>query len=168
MGRKCCVDFLHTIVYNWIQGGSHMKTLGTVILEYRLINKLSQRDFATLCDISHSYINKLEKGVDPRSGKSVEPTLFIIEKIARAMKKSKNELLEEIGYLNNPSNDTKKISNSETDIGNDLEKALNDPKLGLWFKDIQDASPEKQEELKLFWEFIKEKEKDRKPGEKQK
>lgn len=41
----------------------------------------------------------------------------------------------------------------------DTEDPLSDPKLGIWFKDIKDASPEKQEELKLFWEFIKEKEK---------
>ena len=41
----------------------------------------------------------------------------------------------------------------------DTEDPLSDPKLGIWFKDIKDASPEKQEELKLFWEFIKEKRK---------
>ncbi|HCX50715.1 XRE family transcriptional regulator [Bacillus cereus] len=44
---------------------------------------------------------------------------------------------------------------------------LFDPDLGLWFKDIKDASPETQEELKQFWEFIKTKEKNRKPGDKQ-
>ncbi|AXO94459.1 helix-turn-helix transcriptional regulator [Bacillus anthracis] len=102
-----------------------MNNLGKVILDYRLKNKLSQRDFATLCDVSHSYINKLEKGVDPRSGKSVEPTLLMIEKIAKAMKKSKNELLEEIGYLNKASQ--KPLSSKEErDIARDLEKTLED------------------------------------------
>ncbi|QWG55858.1 XRE family transcriptional regulator [Bacillus mycoides] len=43
----------------------------------------------------------------------------------------------------------------------EVDKALNDPELGLWFKDIKSASPEKQEELKQFWEFIKLKEKKR-------
>ncbi|PER23525.1 helix-turn-helix domain-containing protein [Bacillus cereus] len=139
-----------------------MNKLGTVISEYRLKNKLSQRDFALLCDVSHSYINKLEKGIDPRSGKPVEPTLFMVEKIAKAMKKSKSELLEEIGYLNNHGQ-SKKVEV----IDHDFEKTLNDPELGLWFKDIQDASPDKQEELRQFWEFINNKEKDRKIGDKQ-
>ncbi|MFJ8529669.1 helix-turn-helix domain-containing protein [Bacillus sp. NPDC094106] len=102
-----------------------MNTLGKVISDYRLKNKLSQRDFATLCDVSHSYINKLEKGVDPRSGKPVEPTLLMIEKIAKAMKKSKNELLEEIGYLNKPGQ-ISLSSKEERDIARDLEKTLQD------------------------------------------
>ncbi|MED2837524.1 transcriptional regulator [Bacillus wiedmannii] len=102
-----------------------MNTLGKAISDYRLKNKLSQRDFATLCDVSHSYINKLEKGVDPRSGKPVEPTLLMIEKIAKAMKKSKNELLEEIGYLNKTSQ-ISLSSKDERDIARDLEKTLED------------------------------------------
>lgn len=40
------------------------------------------------------------------------------------------------------------------DIGN----MINDPELGLWFKDIKEASPEKREELQRFWEFIMQKE----------
>jgi transcriptional regulator with XRE-family HTH domain len=50
----------------------------------------------------------------------------------------------------------------------DIDKTLNDPELGLWFKDIKDSTPERQEELRQFWEFIKMKEKDRKPGDIQK
>ncbi|PFY08596.1 helix-turn-helix domain-containing protein [Bacillus toyonensis] len=49
----------------------------------------------------------------------------------------------------------------------DTNNPLSDPELGLWFKDIKDASPETQEELKQFWEFIKDKEKKRRPGDKQ-
>ena len=50
----------------------------------------------------------------------------------------------------------------------EIDKVLNDPELGLWFKDIKDSAPERQEELKQFWEFIKMKEKNRKPEDKQK
>ena len=50
----------------------------------------------------------------------------------------------------------------------DTYNPLLDPELGIWFKDIKDASPEKQEELKLFWDFIKDKEKNRKSGDHQK
>ncbi|WP_242272370.1 helix-turn-helix transcriptional regulator [Bacillus cereus group sp. BfR-BA-01538] len=49
----------------------------------------------------------------------------------------------------------------------DTYNPLMDPDLGIWFKDIKDASPDKQEELRQFWEFIKDKEKNRKPGDKQ-
>ncbi len=45
----------------------------------------------------------------------------------------------------------------------DIDAIINDPELGLWFKDIKDASSEKRAELKKFWEFIKLKEEDRNP-----
>lgn len=57
---------------------------------------------------------------------------------------------------------TKNMSKDE-----DIYNPLIDPDLGLWFKDIKDASPDKQEELKQFWEFIKAKEKNRKFGDTQ-
>ncbi|HDR7977109.1 TPA: helix-turn-helix transcriptional regulator [Bacillus cereus] len=103
-----------------------MKTLGMIIREYRQEHNLSLRDFATRCQLSHSYIDKLEKGIDPRNGKPVEPTLTVIEQIAHAIHKDKTDLLEEIGYLNKQGNIklsslTKK---EERDIAKDLEKTL--------------------------------------------
>lgn len=111
-------------------------TLGEVIKNYRSTNKLSLRDFAQKCDVSHTYIDKLEKGVDSRSGKPVEPTLLIIEKISNAMGKSTKSLLEEIGFI-------VKDNTAVTDTA--LEK---------WFNAIKDAPPQKREELKRFWDFI--------------
>lgn len=122
------------------------RTLGEIIKDYRFKNKLSLRDFAQKCDVSHTYIDKLEKGFDSRTGKPVEPTLLVIEKISKAMCKRTETLLEEIGVI--------KGECGETDI-------INDPELNLWFKDIKNASPEKREELKRFWEFIKLNEKNR-------
>ncbi|QDZ73458.1 helix-turn-helix domain-containing protein [Bacillus cereus] len=117
------------------------RTLGEIIKDYRLKNKLSLRDFAQKCDVSHTYIDKLEKGIDSRTGKPVEPTLLVIEKISKAMNKRTETLLEEIGFIKGESVE------AETDV-------INDSTLGLWFKDIKDASPEKREELKRFWDFI--------------
>ncbi|HDR7389419.1 transcriptional regulator [Bacillus thuringiensis] len=117
------------------------KTLGEIIKNYRLTNKLSLRDFAQKCDVSHTYIDKLEKGIDPRNGKPVEPTLLVVEKISKAMNKKTENLLEEIGFIEGEG------SEANTDI-------INDSELGLWFKDIKEASPEQREELKRFWEFI--------------
>lgn len=76
-----------------------MNTLGNLIKEYRNENNLSLRDFAKMCDVSHSYIDKLEKGIDPRNGKTVEPTLDVIEKVASAMNISLEELLLKIGKI---------------------------------------------------------------------
>ncbi|HDR7378770.1 TPA: helix-turn-helix transcriptional regulator [Bacillus toyonensis] len=121
------------------------KTLGEIIKDYRLKNKLSLRDFAQKCDVSHAYIDKLEKGIDPRNGKPIEPTLLVVEKISKAMNKSTEILLEEIGFIKG------------TKI-NDESTLINDPELSLWFKDIKSASPEKQEELKRFWQFMMQKE----------
>ncbi|PEB17098.1 transcriptional regulator [Bacillus toyonensis] len=117
------------------------RTLGEIIKDYRLKNKLSLREFAQKCDVSHTYIDKLEKGIDSRNGKPVEPTLLIIEKISKALNKKTETLLEEIGFIKGEDPET------ERDM-------INDPELGLWFKDIKDASPEKRKELRRFWEFI--------------
>ncbi|MED1536184.1 helix-turn-helix domain-containing protein [Bacillus pseudomycoides] len=100
-----------------------MKTLGIMIREYRQEHNLSLREFATRCQLSHSYIDKLEKGVDPRNGKSVEPTLAVVEQIAKAINKDKSDLLEEIGYLSKPTN-IKLSSKEKRDIARDLEKTL--------------------------------------------
>ncbi|ALL23618.1 helix-turn-helix transcriptional regulator [Bacillus tropicus] len=129
------------------------KTLGEIIKGYRFKNKLSLRDFAQKCDVSHTYIDKLEKGIDSRTGKPVEPTLLVIEKISKAMNKKTETLLEEIGFI--------KVENVEAETN-----IINDSELGLWFKDIKDASPEKREELKRFWEFILYNEKNRKSEDK--
>ena len=112
------------------------KTLGKIIKDYRLTNKLSLRDFAQKCDVSHTYIDKLEKGVDSRTGKPVEPTLLVIEKISKAMNISTKSLLEEIGFI---AKDYREVTDTELEI---------------WFNAIKNATPQKREELKKFWEFI--------------
>lgn len=46
---------------------------------------LSLRKFSKKCGLSHTYIDKLEKGVDLRSQKLVEPTLNALEKISKSI-----------------------------------------------------------------------------------
>ncbi|HDX9707811.1 TPA: helix-turn-helix domain-containing protein [Bacillus thuringiensis] len=115
------------------------RTLGTIIKNYRLTNKLSLREFARKCDVSHTYIDKLEKGFDPRSGKPIEPTLLVIEKISSAMNKSNKTLLEELDFIEK--------ENPE----------MNNQELDPWLEDIKNTTPQKREELKRFWEFIAQK-----------
>lgn len=76
--------------------------LGKIIRTYRTDHDLSLREFADRCDLSHTYIDKLEKGVDPRSKKSVEPTVETVSKIASAMGMSLDELLQRSGYTDSP------------------------------------------------------------------
>ncbi|PHC51561.1 helix-turn-helix domain-containing protein [Bacillus toyonensis] len=47
-----------------------------------------------------------------------------------------------------------RVSDCTQNKSSDVNTIMDDPELGLWFKDIKEASPEKQEELKRFWKFI--------------
>ena len=76
-----------------------MKTLGSIIKQYRTTHHLSLREFSNKCGISHTYINKLEKGADPRTGKPIEPTLDTVIKIAKALGKTTADLLTELGHI---------------------------------------------------------------------
>ncbi len=68
--------------------------LGDLIKEYRSINKLSLRDFAKQCGLSHTYISALEKNIDPRTGKPIAPTLDTVKYVSRGMNKSIEEILK--------------------------------------------------------------------------
>ncbi len=63
-------------------------TLGDYIKQYRLQNNYSLRQFGDICDISHTHIDSIERGTDPRTGKPVKVTNDTIEKLARATKTS--------------------------------------------------------------------------------
>jgi len=59
-----------------------MNPLGDFIKKNREDKGLSLREFAKRCDLSHSYIDSLEKGYDGKTKKPVSPTLETIEKLA--------------------------------------------------------------------------------------
>mgnify|MGYP000880472419 CR=1 FL=1 len=65
--------------------------LGNYIKEYRGTQSL--REFAKKCDISHTHLDSIEKGIDPRTGKKVHVTVDTLKKIAKAMNITVNELL---------------------------------------------------------------------------
>ncbi|PGU99389.1 MULTISPECIES: helix-turn-helix domain-containing protein [Bacillus cereus group] len=118
--------------------------------ELRESKGLSQEELAVKLNIPRSSITHYENSDDrlPRKSRLLE--------IANFFDVSIDFLLNEEAPLIKREN-----------IDSNLEQTLNDPELGLWFKDIKEASPEKQEELRQFWEFIKNKEKNRKLGDKQ-
>lgn len=57
--------------------------LGNYIRERR--GDRSLREFAVLCDISHTHLDSIEKGYDPRTGKKVSVTVEVLNKIAAAL-----------------------------------------------------------------------------------
>ena len=68
--------------------------LGDLIKQYRTINKLSLRDFASRCGLSHTYISALEKNIDPRTGKPIAPTLDTVKYVAKGMNTSIEKILK--------------------------------------------------------------------------
>ena len=66
--------------------------LGEYIRRKRKAAKLSLRDFGVLCDLSHSYIDNIEKGIDFRTGKKICLTNDTLLKIAKALNVNENIL----------------------------------------------------------------------------
>lgn len=94
--------------------------LGNFIHEYR--GKQSLREFAAKCGISHTHLDSIEKGTDYRSGKPVRVTVDTLEKIAKAMNMSVNELLIESGEVEESSiNKVKKKNDDVKAIDFDLD-----------------------------------------------
>lgn len=69
-------------------------TLGDLIKEYRIANKLSLRDFAQRCRLSHSYISALEKNIDPRTKKPIAPTLDTVKYVSQGINLPIEEILK--------------------------------------------------------------------------
>ena len=68
--------------------------IGEWLKSYRIQHKLTMQDMANLCGFSKSYVNMLEKGINPTTNKPVSPTMQIFEKIARATGQDIDSLLK--------------------------------------------------------------------------
>ena len=71
-------------------------TLVELIQEYRAEHGLSQRQFATECDLSNGYISMLERGKNPKTGQPITPTLVALQKLATGMNMTLNEMLTKV------------------------------------------------------------------------
>ena len=60
--------------------------LGDVVRKYRQENHLSLRAFGEMCGISHTTIDCIEKGYDPRTGKRVNITNMTFSKLSDVLK----------------------------------------------------------------------------------
>ena len=68
--------------------------VGEWLKSYREQHNLSMQALADLCGFSKAYINVLEKGVNPKTGKPISPTMQTFEKIARGTKTDVDTLLK--------------------------------------------------------------------------
>jgi len=68
--------------------------IGEWLKLYREQHNLSMQALADLCGFSKAYINVLEKGINPKTGKPISPTMQTFEKIARGTKTDVDTLLK--------------------------------------------------------------------------
>lgn len=67
--------------------------LGQIIRDYRKKNELSMGDFAKLSGISKPYVSMLEANKNSSNGKPIVPSVGTLQKVARAIHISLNDLL---------------------------------------------------------------------------
>lgn len=93
--------------------------LGEYLRKERKANNMSLREFSEYLGISHTYLSKLENGVDPRTGKAVSPTIETLKQISKAMNISLEKLLSISGYINTKYDDINQYTEKDdekTDI----------------------------------------------------
>lgn len=73
------------------------KDIGDIIHEYRFMNDVTMQEFAARCGLTKGYISQLENKRNPSTGKPPVPTLDAINAIARAMHRSLDDVLNEMG-----------------------------------------------------------------------
>lgn len=78
-----------------------VNNLGQYLQSERNKRNMSLREFSKYLGISHSYLNKLENGVDSRTGKPVSPTIEMLNDISKSLHVSLEYLLEMAGYVKN-------------------------------------------------------------------
>lgn len=69
-----------------------MSTIGDNLKRIRTDKQLSTRKLAELSGISNGYISQLEKGIDTRTQKPINPTFDVLQKLASGLKVEVHEL----------------------------------------------------------------------------
>ena len=72
-------------------------TLGAIIKKYREEQGMSQRKFAELSGMSHSYLSQLESNVNTKNGQPIKPSLETIRSAAAVMGSTLDDLMREMG-----------------------------------------------------------------------
>ena len=59
--------------------------LSELIIEYRREHGIPQRQMASQCSLSTGYISLIEKEINPQTGKPMVPSLAVLNKLAKGM-----------------------------------------------------------------------------------
>ncbi|MBU5673195.1 helix-turn-helix domain-containing protein [Paenibacillus brevis] len=132
--------------------------LGKKIRELRLKNDLSLRGLEEKSGVSYSFISSIEND-------RYQASRDKIIALANALVGSDiNELLLLAGFApeDNSSND-RNLSDEEVAF----QAFINNPEHGIFFKDYLSAPEERREEMRIIFKALMEKEKGRKPGQRQ-
>lgn len=126
-----------------------MKTFGERLRVLRNSTGKSQKEFGKIFNLSESTIGMYERN-------ERKPDYGTLEKLANHFSKTTDYLLY--------GKDKAGIDSDEKGF----QEFLNDPNLGLWFKELKDSPEEQVDELRKIWEIIKSRETGRMPGDRQK
>ena len=91
-------------------------TLREYIVKYREDHRLTQRQFAAICDLSNTYLKVIEDNFNPKTGKPPVPSLTTIRKIAGGMGMTLQSLIETIDDEMVSSVDEAVLSEDERDL----------------------------------------------------
>lgn len=114
------------------------KGLGEVLKEIRLRKGVSLRELSENIGISHAYVNKLEKGINPLTGKKVTPTMDTIVKIANGLCIPVKDLLAQCGYFD---------ADEATDIDEYINRMISDLHIGEYTHNGETVSKQQLESL---------------------
>ena len=122
--------------------------LNELIKIYRETHHYTMQEFADRCGLSKGYISMLEKGVQPRSGNKITPSIETIVKIAKAMGMTADELVMQL-------NDDQEISLVPIpDAKTALLQEIYD-KHRILFDAADDATPEQIQQAAQYLEWLK-------------
>ena len=68
--------------------------LGEIVKKYRLEHKISMDEFARLSGLSKGYISMLEKNENPRTKKTISPSIDTIKQVSEVKGIDFNEIIE--------------------------------------------------------------------------
>ncbi|WP_136604623.1 helix-turn-helix domain-containing protein [Paenibacillus dokdonensis] len=130
-----------------------MQSLGERIKHLREKRNITQKDLAVKTGLTVVQLSRYEtndRKPDPDSLKMLA------------------DVLETTGdYLLGRTNDPSTPHEIDPNDLAEFEEFINNPYHNVFFKDFLEAPEERKKELLQFWRFIKEAEKDRKPGDRQ-
>ncbi|MBI2862602.1 MAG: helix-turn-helix transcriptional regulator, partial [Chloroflexi bacterium] len=75
------------------------RPLSQLLRAWRSRKRLSLREVAAEAGVSAGYVQQLEAGFDPRSGRPIQPSPTVLQRIAAALGAPYEALMAAAGYL---------------------------------------------------------------------